>query len=178
MSIVTVAREFKAFTNDLKLTNREARKLLTEARKGGVTAKEAALVGKYAENAVTADPRVVRLSKDGFFAAPSTKKMLEEFAVRYTPTVPSPKLPSGEQLERLYTNLAKQRLEDGAGKPLSGPPVSNPNDYPSYNMTPPGLMDVTKTLFVIDNRLIHRTSGWGPNGITSRWQDLGPAPMF
>ena len=40
MSIVTVQREFKSMTSDLKLSNREARKLLAEARKGGVTANE------------------------------------------------------------------------------------------------------------------------------------------
>ncbi len=175
MSITTVQSKFNAIRADLKMTNREGRELLKEVRKGRVTPGEVALIAKYASNAVTADPRVVRLSKDGFFAAPSTKKMLEDFAAKHTPHSP---WPTGDQLKKLYTGLATQRLAAGTGKPLSGPPVSNPNDYPSYNMTPPGLMDVTKTLFVIDNKLIFRTSGWGPNGITSRWQDLGPAPTF
>lgn len=176
MSIVTVQREFKSMTSDLKLSSREARKLLTEARKGGVTAKEAELVGGYAKRAVTADPRLARITKDGFFAAKGTVKMLEEFATRYAG--PSQKLPTGDQLKKLYTGLASQRLAAGGGTQLSGPPVSNPNDFPSYNMTPPGLMDVTRTLFVINNQLIYRQSGMGPNGITSRWTDLGPAPMF
>jgi hypothetical protein len=175
MSIVTVQKQFKTFTSDLRLTNSEARKLMAEAKKGGVTAKEAALIGTYAKRAVTADPRVVLISKDGFFAAPSTKKELEAFAVRYTP---GPKLPTAAQLEKLYTGIAKDRLAAGAGTALPGSPVPNPNDFPRYNMTPPGLMDVTRTLFVINDKLIFRTSGWGPNGITSRWTDLGPAPTF
>lgn len=175
MSISSVQTKFNALRSDLRLTNREARQLLAEARKGGVTAGEAALIGKIAERAVTADPRVVRLSPDGFFAAKGTKAMLEEFASRYAGR---PQFPTGEQLKKLYVGLAQQRLAAGSGKEISGPPVSNPNDYPSYNMTPPGLMDVTKTLYVIDHKLIYRQSGWGPNGITSRWQDLGPAPTF
>src|SRR5258706_15104914 len=87
-------------------------------------------------------------------------------------------LPTGAQLKKLYVGLAKQRLSADFGKALRGPPVSNPNSYPHYNMTPRGLMDVTKTLFVIDNHLIYRTSGMGPGGISSRWRDLGPAPLF
>lgn len=178
MSIVTVQREFKAKTSDLKLSNREARALMAEAKKGGVTQKEAELIGSYAKRAVTADPRLARITKDGFFAAKSTVQELEAFAVRYGGTKPVNPFPTGDQLKKLYTGLAADRLAAGAGKALAGPPVTNPNDYPSYNMTPEGLMDVTKTLFVIDNRLIYRQSGWGPQGITSRWSDLGPAPMF
>lgn len=178
MSIVTVQREFKALTSDLKLTSREARKLLQEARKGGVTVKEAELVGSYAKRAVTADPRLARITKDGFFAAKGTVKALEEFAVRYGDTKPVNPFPTGDQLRKLYVGLAEQRLAAGAGKPLSGPPVSNPNDYPSYPMTPEGLQDVNMRLYVIDNRLIYRQSGFGPNGPVSRWSDLGPAPLF
>lgn len=179
MSIVTVQREFKKMTSDLKLTSREAQSLLKEARKGGVTAKEAALIGSYAKRAVTADPRLARITKDGFFAAKGTVKALEDFSVRNTPSGKLPGgLPTGEQLARLYTNLARERIAAGEGTDLAGPPVANPNDFPRYDLTPPGLMDVTRTLFVINDRLIHRTSGMGPQGITSRWSDLGPAPMF
>src|SRR5688572_10086087 len=123
MSISTVQTKFNALRSDLRLTNREARQLLTEASKGGVTAGEAALIGKIASNAVTADPRVVRITKDGFFAAPSTKKMLEEFASRYAGR---PQFPTGEQLKKLYVGLAQQRLAAGSGKEIAGPPVSNP----------------------------------------------------
>ena len=178
MSTVTVQREFKSLTSDLKLSSREARKLMQEARKGGVTAKEAELIGSYAKRAVTADPRLARITKDGFFAAKGTVKALEEFAVRYGDTKPVNPFPTGEQLKKLYTGIAADRLKAGAGTQLSGPPVANPNDFPKYDMTPEGLMDVTKTLFLINDRLIYRQSGWGPQGVMSRWTDLGPAPMF
>ena len=173
MSIRTVQRDFKSMTADLKLTNREARGLMREARKGGVTVREAELIGSYAKRAVTGDPRLARITKDGFFAAPSTVKELETFAHAHG----SP-LPTAEQMRRLYTGLAAERLASGGGTSLSGPPVSNPNDFPSWNMTPEGLQDVTRTLFLINDQLIFRTSGWGPQGITSRWTDLGPAPQF
>jgi hypothetical protein len=178
MSTVTVQREFKALTRDLRLTTREARKLMQEARKGGVTVKEAELIRSYAKRAVTADPRVVRITKDGFFASKTAVKDLEAFADRYGAKTPVNPFPTGEQLKQMYTNLALQRLEAGEGVLLAGPPVANPNDYPSYDLTPEGLQDVTRTLFVINDHLIYRQSGWGPNGISSRWSDLGPAPTF
>ena len=177
MSIVTVQREFKSLTSDLRLTNREARRLMTEAKKGGVTAKEAELIGSYAKRAVTADPRLARITKDGFFAAKSTVQELEAFATRYAGKPVSP-FPTGEQLKKMYTGIAADRLKAGAAVQLDGPPVSNPNDFPRYDMTPEGLMDVTRTLFVINDRLIYRQSGMGPGGIMSRWSDLGPAPLF
>lgn len=173
MSIRTVQRDFKAMTGDLKLTNREARELMNEARKGGVTVGEAQLIGSLAKRAVTGDPRLARITKDGFFASASTVKEMERFATAHG----SP-LPTAEQMRRLYTGLASERLSSGGGTSLSGPPVSNPNDFPSWNMTPEGLQDVTRTLFLINDKLIFRTSGWGPRGITSQWTDLGPAPQF
>lgn len=122
---------------------------------------------------MTGDPRVVRITQDGCFAAPTTKRELEQFAVRH-----APKLPTAAQLEKLYTDAAKARLASGGGTHLPGSPVPNPNDFPHYNMTPPGLMDAYRTLFVINDRLVFRTSGMGPTGVRSNWTDLGPAPTF
>ena len=87
-------------------------------------------------------------------------------------------MPTRAELTKLYGGLAAQALREGTAKPIKGPPVKDPNKYASYDVTPKGLQDVTKTVYVIKGTIYHRQSGMGPDGPVSVWNKIGKAPIF
>jgi hypothetical protein len=91
-----------------------------------------------------------------------------------------PLLPTKEQLTRIYGQIANRAIADGTAVILDGPPVADPNAYPSFDITPEGLMDVNMAVYLIDGDLYHRQSGFsfGPEGMISVWRKIGPAPHF
>ena len=87
-------------------------------------------------------------------------------------------MPTKTQLTKIYKGISDAAFKSGTAKKVKGPPVKDPNKYPSYDITPKGLMDVNRTLFVIKGEIYHRTSGMSPTGIGSVWHKIGPAPLF
>lgn len=88
------------------------------------------------------------------------------------------RMPTHAQLTKTYKSIADAAFKNGTAKKLRGPPVKDPNKYPRYDVTPKGLMDLNKTIYLIKGDLYQRNSGMGPNGIMSAWYKIGPAPLF
>jgi len=93
----------------------------------------------------------------------------------YAKGVTAPATPAGPTFREAEGVYAKAQ-KNGTLKALSGPPVSNPNDYKSWNATPPGLMDAYSTLFAIEDKVYLRRSGMGPGGIRSSRFEAGKLP--
>lgn len=87
-------------------------------------------------------------------------------------------MPTKKQLTETYKAIAAAAFKNNTAKRISKPPVTNPNRYPSYDITPRGMMDLTKTIYNIKGTLYQRNSGMSPEGIRSQWYKIGPAPFF
>ena len=81
---------------------------------------------------------------------------------------------------QIYKRVADQAFRDGTAIRLDGQPVANLADYAAYDITPEGMLDVTTTLYLIEDRLyVQRSSLVGPTGEpVSVWHDVGPAPVI
>ena len=88
------------------------------------------------------------------------------------------RMPTKAQLTKAYKSISDAAFKNGTAKKVKGPPVKDPNKYPSFDITPKGMQDVTKTLYVIKGEIYHRQSGMTPQGIRSVWHKIGPAPLF
>lgn len=85
--------------------------------------------------------------------------------------------PSNDQLKNIYGNIAESAFTNGRATKLDKAPEGVDN-APSWDITPEGLMDVSKTVYLIEGQLYLRQSGFGPEGVTSKWYSVGPAPLF
>jgi hypothetical protein len=88
--------------------------------------------------------------------------------------------PTRAEYIKTYSAIVEKAQSDRKLKPLASPPVAEPWKYPHYDITPAGLQDVHKTVYVIKGELYLQTSSlFGPRpGGTSSWQKVGLAPRF
>lgn len=88
-----------------------------------------------------------------------------------SPPAPSPWTPGKLCEQRGPKDLfdskppAKRELRQS----IDGPPVSNPDDYPHQDTTPPGMMDMNRTRYEIDGKTYEKWTGMGPNGPQTKW---------
>lgn len=85
---------------------------------------------------------------------------------------------SEAQLKKIAIGLVDQLQAAGGTKVLDGAPVDDPNEHPHFDVTPDGLMDLSKDVYYISDRVYLRNSGMGPGGqIRSSWMELGALPV-
>ncbi len=89
-------------------------------------------------------------------------------------------MPTNEQMTSTFKGIVESAQKNGTLEQLDGPPVADPNKWPRYDITPDGMMDLTKTVFNIKGDLYLQNSTMnGPNGRPhATWAKVGPAPMF
>lgn len=90
------------------------------------------------------------------------------------------RMPTNDEIKQTYNSIFESARKAGSIEQLDAPPVSDPSKYPSYDVTPEGLQDLTRQIFNIKGDLyVQQSSLFGPGGRPSAsWGKIGPAPMF
>lgn len=85
-------------------------------------------------------------------------------------------MPTHDQLVKTYRGIIEGREKAHSLKKMrSAPPHAE--KYPSYNITKPGLLGVSKMVYVIKGEMYLKTQVVAPNAKPT-WFKAGPAPMF
>jgi hypothetical protein len=83
-------------------------------------------------------------------------------------------MPTNEQLKKTYGNIAENAIKSGSAKLLKHAPAGY-KSAPSWDITPKGLMDMNKRVYLIKGELYELRTGFGMAG---HWYKCGPAPLF
>ena len=85
-------------------------------------------------------------------------------------------MPTQKQIVAAYTSIVNAHIKDGSLKPLKHAPAGFAK-APSYNITKPGVMGVSQTVYVIKGELYLKSQVVAPNA-KPHWSKVGPEPMF
>lgn len=90
-----------------------------------------------------------------------------------------PRLPTAAQMANVYGAIADAAMANGTARRLPGAP-DDALGAARFNVTPEGLQDVTRQVFLMDGQLyLQLSSLMGPGGKpSSQWYAVGPAPLF
>ncbi|MFO0601284.1 MAG: hypothetical protein U0228_38595 [Myxococcaceae bacterium] len=86
------------------------------------------------------------------------------------------RMPTHDELVKVYGNIARQAEKAGTAKHLSKAPTGW-QKAPAYNITQKGLLGVGKTAYVIKGEIYVKTQVVSPTAKPS-WEKIGPAPLF
>lgn len=85
--------------------------------------------------------------------------------------------PTNDQLKNIYGNIADSMISSGRATKMDSAPQGY-RDAPSWDLTPPGLTDFNKTVYLIDGKLYMRQLAMSATGQKTTWYGVGPAPQF
>ena len=85
-------------------------------------------------------------------------------------------MPTHDQLVKTYRGIIEGREAAHSLKKLKHAPA-HAEKYPSYNITRPGMLGVSKTVYVIKGEMYLKTQVVAPNAKPT-WFKAGPAPLF
>ncbi len=85
-------------------------------------------------------------------------------------------MPTQDQLISTYRSITDAAEKNKTAKTLAKAPAGY-QKAPSYNITMPRLLGVTKMAYVIKGEIYVKTSILSPTA-KPKWEKIGPAPMF